>query len=635
MIVLMISHLKTIFFTALLVLVGQPTWAQSRVNQGFVFEGSLTDNSGNAISLEGQQLYYYISAFDGSSKCIIYAESSTTSGNSLGTILHTFGTGSPVTSPVSYNHTLLNSVFSGAVSGKLNSSTATCTVAADAKRYVDVYSDVLAISASVELGATPYSKYADNSRLLNGRSDTEFVLSSSLSGGTDGQVLSRSSAGFAWINIPSISGSGGVDVNSSGGSISVSLNLTASHVASALGYTPASSASVAALTTGAVSETTNLYYTDTRVKNVTLSAFSPGANSPVSSTDSIFQSIAKLQGQINARWQSSSSNIYFESGNVSIGSSSSPGQKLYIKQTGTYTGMGNPAINLENWEDGGLSTAATAIQISRRSPSGVGASNGFGTGISFNADDSAKTLRNLSTIKSFWVNADTASNYSAIAITTKNSDGTVTTKIHADQTGVSISNSNLSVSGSIRLSGDGSNNTNVCSTSDEGKQRYNSLHKAMEFCDGSRWRGITGVTYCESGFSLVGKPGTQSAFCIDTNALPSSDVLDANSVCVGRNTGNNSKAKICNTVQMDLACENFTAINPSLNNFNNNISHWTSNANVTLGASEQPSNLTIAYDSANASSCHIQSTTGTVPHDGRILTASPINNTNNYRCCYE
>ena len=866
--VLMNLHFRT--FILAIVFLCQSTWAQSSINQGMIFEGSLTDNSGNAIDLQSQQLYFYVSAFNNlAEKCILYAESSTSSGDSAGLISHRYGSGNAIVSPITYNNTMSSSVFAGAASGKLaDGSGSACSVIAGSTRYVDVYSAVLDITGTIVLGTTPYSKYADNASTLNGKSETDFVAATSLSGGTGGQVLSRvGSTGFAWITpstgggvfsvdlssasatgtiaparladvvtagsyvkvtvdskgrvtsgaptisandisagvLPVVRGGTGIStlgfahsilsVNSTGtgyeykaiaggsgvsavvnsGSINFNLNLTSTHVTDALGYTPANvdgdtvnndwmvlgnmgvgrntaatrldvngsikvgnggeacistyvgtlrynsgsielcngtswqalavaggltvvdssidsakildgsivAADIApnsvtynklsiadgeipgskinglgasftlkenvvsvgnttqyyrgdktwqSLDTGVVSESTNLYYTDSRVRSAPITGYTMGSDSVLVAADTVLQALSKLQGQISARWQTVSPNMYFDTGNVSIGSNTFPGSKLFVKKSGSLSGQAIAA--LENWEDGAYGSTTPGMTISRRLPAGINPTNGFGSSITFLAEDNGKTVTGQTSILSAWSSTSGGTSIGGLAVNTKDSTGLSTTKIYADQSGVYIPNSNLLVSGSVRIGSD-SIGINYCAPNDAGKQRYNAIVKAMEFCDGINWRGINGITYCDTNYSIVGTPGTPSAFCIDTVIGSNQSYENASAICNSRNPSSGSKAKVCSTNQLDTTCESYNLVSPTISNFNNTIYHWTSTGIPVGGTMNYPKNVFVAYNSANPATCHLQPTTGIGPFNGRISDSANLNTTMNFRCCYE
>lgn len=830
--VLMIPYFKTLFLfkriTAVLLslLLCQSTFAQSSENQQMVFEGTLTDNSGNAIDLQSQQLFYYITAFDTiARKCILYAESSTTSGNSAGDIFHRYGSGNAVVTPVSYNNVISNSVFSGATSGKLaDGSGNSCSVADSATRYVDVYSAVLDVTGSIIMGSTPYSQFAKNANSLNGKLDTDFILASSVSGGTAGQVLSRDGAnGFSWINLPAagggvssidlgtasatgtlasarlpdivasgtytkvtvdskgrvisssalstsdittgtlptnrggtglatigganqllamnnsgtgleykaIAGGNGISVSTGSGAVNVNLNLNASHVVTSLGYTPANLAGddftgdthflgdvgvghnapitrldvagsirignggetcsamfagsfrynsgsmefcngtswqvlsiigggaspigsasgdlsgsypAPVIAAGAVTSAKILDSTITGVdiSNATITAaklnlangdiplskignltgYTSGSDTTVVAADNVLQAVGKLQGQLNSRWQTMNSDMFFNTGQVTIGSNTFPypGTKLFVKNA---NGGSAPTAVFEQWDDSAHNNILPVLSLSRRLPAGSTPQNGFGSSMLFTGEDGAKSMQGQAMIASHWVNAANGSSHSGLFFGTKDASGGMTAKIYIDQSGVYTA-TNLMVSGSVRFSGDGSNGNQTCLTNQEGVQRYNASVKAMEFCDGVNWQGVNGVTYCDSGFTLVGTAGTSSAFCIEANASASATYGSASSSCRSKNVSRRARPTVCSVQQLDAICEegnSFSIFNGAL--------QWASN-----GVSGANMSYSVTYKWATPSvSCHLNYIN--TADSGRELFMTEMNNSRFYRCCYE
>lgn len=205
---------KKLTAIVLSLLLCQPAFSQSIENQQMVFEGHLTDTSGNSVNLSGEQLIFYVSA----NGCYLYGESSTVSGDNQGNVLHRFGSGSVITgSPNTFSQNL----FFGTVTGTTTFAGNDCTVNASHTRVAQLYSPNLNISATIKLGTVPY---AQNATRLNGKTDSDFVAASAdtstiFSSGTSGQYLTKGASGLTWTN----------------------LTLTAAQISTALGYTPASS----------------------------------------------------------------------------------------------------------------------------------------------------------------------------------------------------------------------------------------------------------------------------------------------------------------------------------------------------------------------------------------------------------
>lgn len=90
----------------------------------------------------------------------------------------------------------------------------------------------------------------------------------------------------------------------------------------------------------------------------------------------------------------------------------------------------------------------------------------------------------------------------------------------------------------------------ACNVQHEGKQRYSSSSKRMEYCDGSVWVSIGGRAACPSGFVLVGEPGSLDAFCISSNAESPNTWINAAKACSSKSP----KARLCSSAEWLAAC---------------------------------------------------------------------------------
>jgi hypothetical protein len=126
-----------------------------------------------------------------------------------------------------------------------------------------------------------------------------------------------------------------------------------------------------ALNTTAVPEGTNLYFLDSRVRAALLSGYTVGSAVPVAATDTLMEVLGKLEAQIIAndaafdnsgQWSKNVSDIYFNTGNVGIGTNS-PSTTLEVSKSDE-----NTQISIEN-----------RSSISDRYP-GVQINNYYGTG---------------------------------------------------------------------------------------------------------------------------------------------------------------------------------------------------------------------------------------------------------------
>ncbi|MCM2353015.1 MAG: hypothetical protein NDI63_05305 [Pseudobdellovibrio sp.] len=234
------------------------------------------------------------------------------------------------------------------------------------------------------------------------------------------------------------------------------------------------------------------------------------------------------------------------------------------------------------------------------------------------------------------VNANTIDNVSKMTfagnLTLEGNTASVTPSVTINNLGAGTValqvNDSATVSGSIKLSGDGSDSNVTCTTADEGKQRYNNTLNTMEFCDGTYWQGIAGVTHCTTAsggtsFTLVGKAGTGQAYCISTNNEPATSYLAAATNCLNKATSRGSRPSICTETQYQGACKQYTVFGASAET---KLPGFRSTAFWAPVPFTNPNYMLMSFNTTTTNVCDI--TNQGVGQDDRSFNYS-------YRCCYQ
>lgn len=189
-------------------------------------------------------------------------------------------------------------------------------------------------------------------------------------------------------------------------------------------------------------------------------------------------------------------------------------------------------------------------------------------------------------------------------------------------------NDSAVVSGSIKLSGEGADTTVTCAAADEGKQRYNNTLNTMEYCDGTYWQGIAGVTHCTTAsggtsFTLVGKAGTAQAFCISTNNETAATYANAASACLNKVTSRGSTPVLCSETQYQGACKQYSVYGaqgetklPGLRS----VAFWLP------AAISDTEHALLAFNTTTANVCNVAD---------QGVGYAPRTSSYNYRCCYQ
>lgn len=431
--------------------------------------------------LEASNVAFRFTILDPTGSCVIYVEnySNVNMANSGGLI--SFSLGSGVRSyPAS--STAITSVFDNStVSYSCQAPGIYTPVSSDNRKIVMQFNDGNGWQTlpAMAINAVPYAMYAgksEDSLLLNGKADTDFVAYTTIPTCGASQALNFNGATFSCI--------------AAGGGGGASYTVTSADVTSALGYIPANPATLSSSFTTTASFST-----------VTATVNNLGT-SVTAVTSTVSDLSASLAAITSSQWTTSGTTINYMNGNVGI-NTTSPIGKLHLSD--------NVATNiiLDGYING---TAAPGLATRKArgtaaSPTAVLANDYLGTfgARAYGATGFSTTTRGMIGIKASENWTDSAQGASIVFETTANSATTRVERMRITDLGyvgigVVSAVTMLDVSGGIRVGMESA----TCAVSYAGTIRYTA--GKVEYCNGTSWTEL-GV----AGAGVTGFNGSTSA----------------------------------------------------------------------------------------------------------------------------